>query len=184
MNDEIIRQDIISGRTSLGIEFGSTRIKAVLISSEHEVIATGSFNWENILENGLWVYHLEDALKGLRYCYGILAGEVMKRYSVELETIGSIGVSGMMHGIIALDAKIFSEIVRKLPDSDVTIETDERLNTTITCEKAKFNIPGKSGEDFDQDTYIIYYAERRISVSEKPQECFLSILESWIMIRG
>lgn len=104
MNDEIIRQDIISGRTSLGIEFGSTRIKAVLISSEHEVIATGSFNWENILENGLWVYHLEDALKGLRYCYGILAGEVRKKYSVELETIGSIGISGMMHGIIALDA--------------------------------------------------------------------------------
>ena len=51
-------------------------------------------------------------------------------------------------GIIALDAKIFSEIVRKLPDSDVTIETDDNLNTTITCEKAKFNIPGKSGEDF------------------------------------
>ena len=51
-------------------------------------------------------------------------------------------------GMIALDAKIFSEIVRKLPDSDVTIETDEKLNTTITCEKAKFNIPGKSGEDF------------------------------------
>ena len=59
-------------------------------------------------------------------------------------------VQGMVleKGIIALDAKIFSEIVRKLPDSDVTIETDERLNTTITCEKAKFNIPGKSGEDF------------------------------------
>ena len=51
-------------------------------------------------------------------------------------------------GIIALDAKIFSEIVRKLPDNDVTIETDEKLNATITCEKAKFNIPGKSGEDF------------------------------------
>ena len=51
-------------------------------------------------------------------------------------------------GIIALDAKIFSEIVRRLPDSYVTIETDENLATTITCEKAKFNIPGKSGEDF------------------------------------
>lgn len=51
-------------------------------------------------------------------------------------------------GIIALDAKIFSEIVRKLPDNDVTIQSDENLNVTITCEKAKFNIPGKSGEDF------------------------------------
>lgn len=51
-------------------------------------------------------------------------------------------------GIIALDAKIFSEIVRKLPDSDITIVTDESLKTTITCEKAKFNIIGKSGDDF------------------------------------
>ncbi|MFR3030472.1 MAG: DNA polymerase III subunit beta [Blautia sp.] len=51
-------------------------------------------------------------------------------------------------GVIALDAKIFSEIIRKLPDSEVTIQTDEKLNTLITCEKAKFNIPGKSGEDF------------------------------------
>ena len=55
-------------------------------------------------------------------------------------------VQGMVleKGILALDAKIFSEIVRKLPDNDVTIETDEKLNATITCEKAKFNIPGKS----------------------------------------
>ena len=51
-------------------------------------------------------------------------------------------------GIVALDAKIFSEIVRKLPENEVTIETDARLNTTITCEKAKFNIPGQSGDDF------------------------------------
>lgn len=59
-------------------------------------------------------------------------------------------VNGMIleKGIIALDARIFSEIIRKLPDSDVTIETDSNLNTTITCEKAKFSIPGKSGEDF------------------------------------
>jgi DNA polymerase-3 subunit beta len=57
-------------------------------------------------------------------------------------------------GIIAIDAKIFSEIVRKLPDNDVTIETDENLKTTITCEKAKFNISGKSGEDFSYLPYI------------------------------
>ena len=59
-------------------------------------------------------------------------------------------VTGMIleRGIVALDAKIFSEIVRKLPDNQVTIETDENLLTTITCEKAKFNIPGQSGEDF------------------------------------
>ena len=57
-------------------------------------------------------------------------------------------------GIIAIDARIFSEIIRKLPDSEVLIETDEKLNTTIVCEKAKFNIPGKSGEDFSYLPYI------------------------------
>ena len=57
-------------------------------------------------------------------------------------------------GIVALDAKIFSEIVRKLPDSDITIATDESLNTTITCEKARFTIPGRSGEDFSYLPYI------------------------------
>lgn len=57
-------------------------------------------------------------------------------------------------GIIALDAKIFSDIIRKLPDNDVTIITDENLNTLITCEKAKFNIPGKSGEDFSYLPFI------------------------------
>lgn len=59
-------------------------------------------------------------------------------------------VTGMIleRGVVALDAKIFSEIVRKLPDNQVTIETDENLVTTITCEKAKFSIPGQSGEDF------------------------------------
>ena len=57
-------------------------------------------------------------------------------------------------GVIALDAKIFSEIVRKLPDSDVTIETDASFKTTITCEKAKFNIVGKSGDDFSYIPFI------------------------------
>lgn len=59
-------------------------------------------------------------------------------------------VAGMIleKGIVALDARLFSEIIRKLPDNDVTIETDDKLNTTITCEKAKFSIPGRSGEDF------------------------------------
>lgn len=57
-------------------------------------------------------------------------------------------------GVIALDAKIFSEIVRKLPDSDVMIETDASFKTVISCEKAKFNIVGKSGDDFSYLPYI------------------------------
>ena len=66
-------------------------------------------------------------------------------------------------GVIALDAKIFSEIVRKLPDSDVTIETDATFKTVITCEKAKFNIIGKSGEDFSYIPYI----EKNESINQK-----------------
>ena len=62
-------------------------------------------------------------------------------------------------GVIALDAKIFSEIVRKLPDNDVVIETDSSFKTTITCEKAKFNIIGKSGEDFP--TYLLLRETKR-----------------------
>ena len=65
-------------------------------------------------------------------------------------------IRGMIkeRGIVALDAKIFSDIVRKLPDNDVVIETDSSFRTTITCEKAKFNIIGKSGEDFSYLPYI------------------------------
>ena len=67
-------------------------------------------------------------------------------------------------GIIALDAKIFFEIVRKLPDNDITIQTDETYKTTITCEKAKFNIMGKSGEDF---SYLpVIEREESISISQ------------------
>ena len=82
-------------------------------------------------------------------------------------------VQGMVleKGMIALDAKIFSEIVRKLPDSDVTIETDEKLNTTITCEKAKFNIPGRSGEDFSYLPLIEKTDCIRVSQFTLKEEC-------------
>ena len=78
------------------------------------------------------------------------SSNVIKFTSNDMELGIETIVTGMIleRGIVALDAKIFSEIVRKLPDNQVTIETDENLVTTITCEKAKFNIPGKSGEDF------------------------------------
>ena len=78
------------------------------------------------------------------------SSNVIKFTSNDMELGIETIVTGMIleRGIVALDAKIFSEIVRKLPDNQVTIETDENLVTTITCEKAKFNIPGQSGEDF------------------------------------
>ena len=67
-------------------------------------------------------------------------------------------------GVVALDAKIFSEIVRKLPDNDVVIETDASLQTTITCEKAKFHICGKSGEDFSYLPYVERYDSIEVSL--------------------
>ncbi|MDD7386500.1 MAG: FGGY-family carbohydrate kinase [Firmicutes bacterium] len=96
--------DIIhTGRTSLGIELGSTRIKAVLIGEDHSVLANGSFSWENRLENNLWTYRLDDAVQGLQESFADLAADVRRRYGVELTTIGAIGISGMMHGYLALD---------------------------------------------------------------------------------
>jgi len=98
---EVIR----AGKTALGIELGSTRIKSVLIDDNHQVLASGSFSWENRLENGLWTYHLEDAIYGLQQSYADLASDVRSRYGIALEKVGAIGISGMMHGYLVLDAE-------------------------------------------------------------------------------
>ena len=98
MNHQDMIQAIRSGKTALGIELGSTRIKSVLINEEHQVLANGSFSWENRLENDRWTYHLDDAVRGLQESFADLCADVKKRYDVELTTIGAIGISGMMHG--------------------------------------------------------------------------------------
>lgn len=96
---------IVSGCTALGIELGSTRIKAVLVdAADGTLLATGSHTWENRLENGVWTYHLEDVWTGLRDAYAKVAAEVWARYGVPLTTVGSIGISAMMHGYMAFDA--------------------------------------------------------------------------------
>lgn len=100
-----IKQDIASGATSLGIEFGSTRIKAVLIDSRFETIASGSFEWENLLVDGYWTYNLTDIIKGLQDAYSEMKQEVEQKYGVNLQNVGSIGFSAMMHGYMAFDSK-------------------------------------------------------------------------------
>ena len=90
-------------KTSLGIEFGSTRIKAVLIDDEFKVIANGSYNWENQLVNGFWTYSKKEIIFGLQTCFKDLKVNFETKYQEKLTTIGSIGISGMMHGYIALD---------------------------------------------------------------------------------
>lgn len=102
-NREQIIDSIKNGRTSLGIEFGSTRIKAVLIDETMAPIAQGNHDWENRLENNIWTYRMEDIMEGLRACYAGLAADVKKQYDLTLTTVGSIGISAMMHGYMAFD---------------------------------------------------------------------------------
>ena len=92
------RQTIESGKAVLGIEFGSTRIKAVLVDEAHVPIAQGSYEWENQLVDGLWTYSKEVIWFGLQQCYADLRADVRKRYGVEIENLASIGISAMMHG--------------------------------------------------------------------------------------
>ena len=96
---------ITSGKTALGIEFGSTRIKAVLVDYDGHVLASGSHEWENKLVNGVWTYDLADVDAGLRSCYASLRKDVEAKYGVTPATFGAIGISAMMHGYIALDAQ-------------------------------------------------------------------------------
>lgn len=97
------KEDIQNGRTSLGIELGSTRIKAVLIGEEHTPIAIGKHDWENRYIDNIWTYTLEDIWKGVQESYQDLAKEVKKQYGVTITAIGAIGFSAMMHGYMAFN---------------------------------------------------------------------------------
>jgi sugar (pentulose or hexulose) kinase len=121
-NKEIIN----SNETYLGIELGSTRIKAVLIDREHKPIASGGHTWENRLESGLWTYSLDDIWEGIRDCYAQLAEDVHEKYGVKLKTAGAIGISAMMHGYMAFDSK--SRLL-------VPFRTWRNTNTEVAAEK-------------------------------------------------
>ena len=100
---ETTKQLIEAGRTALGIEFGSTRIKAVLVDENNAPVASGGHEWENRLENGIWTYTLEDIISGLQDCYRKMAEDVKQKYGVTLTKIGAIGISAMMHGYMVFD---------------------------------------------------------------------------------
>ncbi len=97
------KQAIIEGKAALGIELGSTRIKAVLIAPDNTPIAQGSHEWENKLVDGLWTYSIESIWTGIQDCYKDLANDVKTKYGVEIKKLGAIGVSAMMHGYMAFD---------------------------------------------------------------------------------
>lgn len=96
-------EKILNGNCFLGIELGSTRIKAVLIDDEYRTAAIGGHRWENRLEGGYWTYSLEDIHRGLKSCYGDLKREVFGKYGVALTSFKAMGISGMMHGYMPFD---------------------------------------------------------------------------------
>ncbi|KIO95735.1 Ribulokinase [Levilactobacillus brevis] len=96
-------QAIEAGRVSLGIELGSTRIKAVLVTDDFNTIASGSYVWENRFEDGVWTYPLEEVWSGIQQSYTQMAADVQSKYHASLKHINAIGVSAMMHGYLAFD---------------------------------------------------------------------------------
>ncbi|MDR1072702.1 MAG: FGGY-family carbohydrate kinase [Treponema sp.] len=102
--DEKVKQAIVEGRTSLGIELGSTRIKAALIDDHYSTIASGSHEWENQLVDGVWTYCLGDVWSGIQDSFRKLAADAQTRYGTPLVAVGSIGVSAMMHGYLVFGA--------------------------------------------------------------------------------
>lgn len=100
---EAIRKAIQEGKTILGLEFGSTRIKAVLVDACHQPVAMGTWDWENSLEDNIWTYSQKEIWEGLQGCYRSLAEDVQAKYGVTLTKLEAMGFSGMMHGYMPFD---------------------------------------------------------------------------------
>ncbi|MBR4719441.1 MAG: FGGY-family carbohydrate kinase [Lachnospiraceae bacterium] len=98
-----VKELIESGRAVMGLEFGSTRIKAVLIGEDYAPIASGGHVWKNKYKNGVWTYSLDDIHNGLQDCYRALKEDVKTQYGVKLKKLAAIGISGMMHGYLPFD---------------------------------------------------------------------------------
>ena len=105
MSTDDIRNIIEAGKARLGIEFGSTRIKGVLIDPAGNPIAQGDHEWENQLVNNIWTYDLDDVWKGVQDCYANLARDVQEKYGVSLTKLDAIGISAMMHGYLPFDGE-------------------------------------------------------------------------------
>ena len=130
------QKEIERGKTVLGIELGSTRIKAVLIGEDHMPIASGSYEWENRYENGIWTYSLEDVWRGLQESYRNLSSEVSEKYNIPLKTISAIGFSAMMHGYMAFDKDGNLVVPFRTWRNTMTGQAAEKLTDLF-----QFNIP-------------------------------------------
>ena len=130
------REQIESGKAVLGIEFGSTRIKSVLIDENHRVIASGSHEWENRFSNGIWTYSEQDILTGLQSSYAALKKDVISQYGVRLSRIGALGISAMMHGYLPFDKDMKLLAPFRTWRNTITGEAADKLTKAFS-----FNMP-------------------------------------------
>ncbi len=136
MEREQIIKDIQAGSTALGIEFGSTRIKAVLVGSDNTPIASGAHDWENQYEDHIWTYSLDAIWKGLQDCYQNMAKDVKNQYGVALETVGAVGFSAMMHGYMAFSQSGELLVPFRTWRNTITEEASKKLTDVF-----QYNIP-------------------------------------------
>ena len=136
MTNEETASFIAAGKAALGIELGSTRIKAVLVGPDFAPVAQGAHDWENRLEDGIWTYHDEDVRTGLRTAYAALAADVRARYGVALARPSCIGVSAMMHGYLAFDEAGRLLVPFRTWRNTITAQAAEELSALFS-----FNIP-------------------------------------------
>ena len=127
---------IETGQVSLGIELGSTRIKAVLVTDDFNTIASGSYVWENQFVDGTWTYALEDVWTGIQQSYTQLAADVRSKYHMSLKHINAIGISAMMHGYLAFDQQAKLLVPFWTWRNNITGQTADELT-----ELFDFNIP-------------------------------------------
>ena len=121
---------------SIGIELGSTRIKAVLIDENYSIVASGSFSWENTLLDGIWTYSMKEVREGLRACYKDLKNDYFNKTGEVLKRTGAIGISAMMHGYIALDKEDNLLVPFRTWRNTITEKAADILSSTFG-----FNIP-------------------------------------------
>lgn len=162
------RNAIVQGNTALGIELGSTRIKAVLVGNDHTPIATGGYEWKNRLENDIWTYRIEDVWAGLQACFKSLADDVQGKFGIPLTTVGAMGVSAMMHGYLAFDK------------NDALLTPFRTWRNTMTEEAARL-LTAKFGVNIPQ-RWSIAHLYQAILNSEKhvPEISFLTTLAGYV----
>ncbi len=168
MSNSDIRSIIEAGRARLGVEFGSTRIKAVLTDPAGDPIAQGAHDWENQLVNNIWTYDMKDVWAGIQDCYAKMAADVKERYGVTLTKLEAIGISAMMHGYIPFDGDGNQLVPFRTWRNTITGPASEALTKLFN-----FNIPQR---------WSIAHLYQAILNGEPhvPQIRFLTTLEGYV----